>query len=72
MSEKEVDNLYKEIDSQGNGYIDFEEFLTIILTKMKDPYTQQELEEALRIFDPDTSGAINSAELKSVLMKLGD
>ena len=40
MSEKEVDNLYKEIDSQGNGYIDFEEFLTIILTKMKDPYTQ--------------------------------
>ena len=27
MSEKEVDNLYKEIDSQGNGYIDFEEFL---------------------------------------------
>ena len=72
MSEKEVDTLFKEIDASGNGYIDFEEFLNIIMNKMKDPYTQDELEDAFKIFDSDNNGSVNAAELKSVLMKLGD
>ena len=72
MSEKEVDVLYKEVDSNGNGFIDFDEFLNIIMTKMNDPYTHAQLVEALRIFDTDDNGTLNSHDLKSVCMKLGD
>ena len=72
MSEKEVDELYKEIDQSKNGYIDFEEFIEVIMTKMKDPYSQSELIQAFKIFDANDDGLIDASELKQVCMKLGD
>ena len=72
MSEKEVDSLFKELDGAKQGYIGFEEFLEIIMTKMKDPYSEQELIEAFKIFDVNEDGYIDAQELKTVCMKLGD
>jgi len=76
MSEKEVDELYKEIDQQKigshSGYIDFEQFIEVIMTKMKDPYSQSELMQAFKIFDVNDDGMVDAQELKQVCMKLGD
>ena len=47
MNEKELDDLYKEVESETNQYIDFNTFVNIIQSKMKDPYSQHDLEEAL-------------------------
>lgn len=36
---------------QGNGTIDFPEFLTMMARKMKDTDSEEEIREAFRVFD---------------------
>ena len=72
MTEKDVEQVHQEADKDGSGYIEFNEFLQLITTHMKEPYTKEELQEAFNIFDEDKSGTINAAELKNVLMQTGD
>ena len=72
MTEKDAEAVYNEADRDGSGYIDFDEFLRLITTHMKEPYTKEELVEAFNIFDEDKSGYISANELKSVCMQTGD
>ena len=46
--------------------------MSIIKTKMNEPYTYPEVVEALKIFDINQEGTIDAQELKNVCMKLGD
>lgn len=39
---------------QGNGTIDFPEFLTMMARKMKDTDSEEEIREAFRVFDKVT------------------
>merc|ERR1711988_1174382 len=56
----------------GNGTIDFPEFLSLQARKMKDTDTEEELIEAFKIFDRDGSGFISVAELRHVMTNLGE
>jgi calmodulin len=49
---------------QGNGTIDFPEFLTMMARKMKDTDSEEEIREAFRVFDKDGNGFISAAELR--------
>jgi len=42
--------------SEGNGTIDFDEFLNMMAKKMKETDSEEELREAFRVFDKDGNG----------------
>jgi len=57
---------------EGNGTIDFPEFLTMMARKMKDTDSEEEIREAFRVFDKDGNGFISAAELRHVMTNLGE
>merc|ERR1711901_14092 len=62
-TEAELEDMINEVDVDGNGTIDFPEFLTLMARKMKDTDTEDELKEAFRVFDKDSNGYISAEEL---------
>lgn len=65
-------DMINEVDADGNGTIDFPEFLTMMARKMKDTDTEEEIREAFRVFDKDGNGFISAAELRHVMTNLGE
>ena len=71
-TEAELRDMVKEVDADGNGTIDFSEFLTMMARKLKDVDTEDELKEAFKVFDKDGNGFISAAELRHVMTNLGE
>ena len=71
-TEAELQDMINEVDVDGNGTIDFPEFLSLMARKMKDTDTEEELIEAFKVFDRDGNGLISAAELRHVMMNLGE
>merc|ERR1712176_1003266 len=68
----ELQDMINEVDADGNGTIDFPEFLSLMARKMKDTDTEEELIEAFKVFDRDGNGFISPAELRHVMTNLGE
>ena len=64
--EESIDGLIKNIDSDNNGYITFEEFLIASINKEKI-LTEKNLKMAFDVFDRDKNGGISHEELKYIL-----
>merc|ERR1711909_135833 len=71
-TEAELQDMINEVDADGNGTIDFPEFLSLMARKMKDTDTEEELVEAFKVFDRDGNGLISAAELRHVMTNLGE
>lgn len=71
-TDNELQEMINEVDLDGNGTIDFKEFLGLMVRKMKDTDTEEELLEAFKVFDRDGNGFITSHELRYVMTQLGE
>jgi len=74
-TEAELQDMINEVDADGNGTIDFPEFLSLMARKMKDTDTEdneEELIEAFKVFDRNGNGFISAAELRYVMTNLGE
>lgn len=71
-TENELKDMIHEVDIDGNGTIDFSEFLTMMANKLKDSDKDDELREAFMVFDKDGNGFISAAELRHVMASLGE
>ena len=71
-AEAELKRMIQEVDSDGNGEVDFQEFLTMMTHKMHNIDTEDEMREAFKLFDRDGNGYISPAELKQVMNNLGE
>ena len=71
-TEAELQDMINEVDIDGNGTIDFKEFLGIMVRKMRDSDSEEELIEAFKIFDKDWNGLISQDELLNVMLTLGE
>ena len=71
-TEAELQDMINEVDIDGNGTIDFKEFLGIMVRKMRDSDSEEELIEAFKIFDKDGNGLISQDELLNVMLTLGE
>jgi len=71
-TEEELNDMINEVDVNGNGTIDFEEFLDMMARKMRETDTAEEIRQAFRVFDKDGNGYISAAELRHVMTNLGE
>ncbi|CAO2166772.1 unnamed protein product [Urochloa humidicola] len=71
-TEAELQDMINEVDADGNGAIDFREFLGLMARRMRDSDSEEELREAFRVFDKDQNGFISAAELRHVMANLGE
>ena len=70
-SQKELDQMIGEVDDDGSGSIEFPEFLTMFIKKMKDTDVEKEVEEAFRVFDRYESGNVKVSELREAMLECG-
>ncbi|XP_044728364.1 calmodulin-like isoform X2 [Chrysoperla carnea] len=71
-TETELRDMVNEVDQDGNGTIEFNEFLQMMSKKMKGADGEDELREAFRVFDKNNDGLISSNELRHVMTNLGE
>ena len=65
-SEEELKQMIREVDLNGNGTIDFKEFMCLMVKKMNDNDLDEELQYAFKVFDRDKNGYISFDEIKQV------
>jgi hypothetical protein len=58
------------VDEDGDGTIDFEEFILLMEMKMNDSDEEQDIIEVFKVFDNDGNGYITAAELRHVMTNL--
>jgi len=71
-TEDELLALVMEVDINGDGTIDFQEFLGMMKQKANEADQESDLKEAFMIFDRDKNGYIDMKELKQVATMLGN
>lgn len=64
-SSKDYAELMKSLDKDGNGYVDYTEFITAAIDKVAF-LNRENLKNAFQILDSDNSGMITVDELKAV------
>ncbi|KAF8795770.1 Troponin C like protein [Argiope bruennichi] len=73
--ESELRELIQEIDVDGSGELEFDEFLALtsrFLVEEDAEAMQEELREAFRMYDKEGNGYINVADLREILRALDD
>ncbi|OSX80716.1 hypothetical protein BU14_0033s0060 [Porphyra umbilicalis] len=71
-TDTELQQMINEVDADGNGKIDFAEFVTLMARKMNNTDKDSEIFEAFKVFDKDGSGKIDATELRNIMMSLGE
>jgi len=71
-TEDEVLELIMESDLNGDGTIDFKEFINMMRRKSSEQDQTEDLREAFRIFDKNRSGYIEAKEIIAVTTTLGE
>jgi len=71
-SEAEINQLLLDYDNDGSGALDFSEFLTMLPKIQRTGDSEEEVEEAFRVFDKEASGSMSAAELRHVMTNMGE
>ena len=66
-TEAELQDMINEVDADGNGTIDFPEFLTMMAKKMQDTDTEEEIREALN----KKGFIVTQVKISRILHKIG-
>ncbi|KAA8531704.1 hypothetical protein F0562_006579 [Nyssa sinensis] len=69
-AETEVPEAFEATDSDGDGFIDFKEFMEVL--NMGGGINTTDIQSAFRVFDLDGNGKISAEELMEVLGRLGE
>ena len=70
-TEAEVQDLINAVDDDGNGTIEFEEFVAMMAQKVQEPDTEDDLRQAFKVFDPTNQGTVGLEDLQQLLASLG-
>ncbi|XP_074662442.1 uncharacterized protein LOC141914989 [Tubulanus polymorphus] len=71
-SEAEIKTMIEEVDVNGNGTIEFGEFISLMLNYGSKGDPELSMREAFKTFDKDGNGFISKQELVDIMTKLGE
>merc|ERR550525_1749947 len=71
-SQDEIDRMIADVDDDGSGEIDFEEFLSMMTKKMLNRDPKEEMKMIFRFFDDDETGKISISNLRRVAQEAGE
>ncbi|RAL51548.1 hypothetical protein DM860_011050 [Cuscuta australis] len=71
-TEEEIKRMIAEVDKDGSGAIDFEEFEHMMSNKFGERNTKEELAKAFNIIDKDNNGKISAADIQKISRELGE
>ena len=66
MSDAEVEEMFRKVDIDNSGFIDYTEFV-VAATNQSQLASEEKLRAAFRMFDKDNSGVISADEIRDVL-----
>lgn len=69
---EEIKNILSEVDPNGSGKVTFDDFLSLMSSKMSDKDVKEEILKAFKLFDDDSTGKISFRNLKRVAETLGE
>ena len=69
---EEIKKMISDIDKDGSGTIDFDEFLQMMTSKMGERDSKEEIMKAFKLFDDDETGKISFKNWKRVAKELGE
>ena len=64
-TDAEIAEMIKEVDVDGNGEVDFDEFCGLMIKKMNENEPEEELVEVFKIFDKNNDEKIDAEDLKT-------
>merc|ERR1711907_809658 len=67
-----VYNMVADLDSDGSGEIEFDEFLEVMTAKISDKNNKEEIDRVFRLFDKDRNGTLEADDLSRVCKELGE
>merc|ERR1712006_5785 len=68
----EVKKMVMDVDNDGNGTIEFAEFLQMMTGKMGEKDTREDIEKVFKLFDDDNTNKISFRNLARVAEDLGE
>merc|ERR1712094_103051 len=69
---EEIQKMISDVDDDGSGTIEYEEFLKMMTHKILNRDPKDEILKAFRLFDDDETGKISFKNLKRVAKELGE
>ncbi|KAG7271461.1 hypothetical protein CRUP_016363 [Coryphaenoides rupestris] len=69
---EDIKKMVADIDKEGTGTFDFNDFLRMMTPKMNEKDLTEEILKAFRLFDDDCTGKISFKNLKRVAKELGE
>eukprot|EP00658_Telonema_sp_P-2_P031003 TRINITY_DN232_c0_g1_i1.p2 TRINITY_DN232_c0_g1~~TRINITY_DN232_c0_g1_i1.p2 ORF type:complete len:161 (+),score=69.06 TRINITY_DN232_c0_g1_i1:197-679(+) len=71
-TDKEINNMMREIDTDNNATVEYQEFVDLMAARMASRDPEDELKKGYAFFDRDGKGYISAADLKVVAAEMGN
>merc|ERR1712031_135706 len=71
VKNEELKKMVTDIDNDGNGTIEFVEFLSMMTGKMGEKDSREDIEKVFKLFDDDNTNKISFRNLARVAEELG-
>jgi len=72
ISNEELDDIIKAVDSDGNGLVDFKEFINLMDNNCLVQSMDEEMQHLFKMIDKNNDGFITEKEIKAMLKGLGE
>merc|ERR1712184_128767 len=72
VKNEELKKMVTDIDNDGNGTIEFVEFLSMMTGKMGEKDSREDIEKVFKLFDDDNTNKISFRNLARVAEELGE